>query len=286
MAKIDRLGWAGGLTFMSHGLRIGVRVNNPAVLDQLTALMPPGATVPASPIVDVLYSLIISDTAPDAKIRRYNLLYLGAARLARTMDFNEVLSVLESDLHFQVALQAKDRLFVHAGVVGWQGRAIVVPGRSQAGKSSLVAALVKAGATYYSDEYAVLDAWGYVHPYAKRISLRAMNGDPARKLTAEELGGSAGAGPLPIGMVVVARFQAGASWRPRPLSRGQALLALLDNTVLARSRSSEALEILGSAVAGAVAVKGKRGEAEQVSIAVLRRLEQVPVAEAPGIHRR
>ena len=43
-------------------------------------------------------------------------------------------------------------------IVTWgRGRAIVIPGRTFSGKSTLVAELVRAGATYYSDEYAVED---------------------------------------------------------------------------------------------------------------------------------
>ena len=69
-----------------------------------------------------------------------------------------------------LAERARNRIFIHAGVVGWQGRAIVIPGRSFSGKSTLVAALLQAGATYYSDEFAVLDGRGYVHPFLARRS--------------------------------------------------------------------------------------------------------------------
>ena len=42
MEKIDRLGWAGGISLYSYGLRIGVRVNKPEVLDRLPERLPPG----------------------------------------------------------------------------------------------------------------------------------------------------------------------------------------------------------------------------------------------------
>ena len=64
-----------------------------------------------------------------------------------------------------MAAETRERVFVHAGVVGWKGHAIVIPGRSRSGKTTLVAELVKAGAEYYSDEFAVLDAEGRVHPF-------------------------------------------------------------------------------------------------------------------------
>ena len=79
------------------------------------------------------------------------------------MNLDLILDTLESDLQLHVAEQARRRLFVHAGVVGWKGRAIVIPGRSFTGKTTLVAELVRAGASYYSDEYALIDSRGKIH---------------------------------------------------------------------------------------------------------------------------
>src|SRR5262245_29166046 len=72
---------------------------------------------------------------------------------------------LSQDIDNMVAQRSRAMLFVHAGVVGWRGLAIVIPGRSHSGKSTLVAELVRRGAVYYSDEFAVLDETGRVHPY-------------------------------------------------------------------------------------------------------------------------
>ena len=68
------------------------------------------------------------------------------------MNLDEVIRALQTDLQLFVATEALSRLFVHAGVVGWRGRAILVPGTSFSGKTTLVAAMVQAGASYYSDE--------------------------------------------------------------------------------------------------------------------------------------
>ena len=67
-------------------------------------------------------------------------------------------------------------VFLHAGVIGWRDRAFVFPGPSFAGKSTLIAELVRAGATYYSDEYAVVDEDGRVHPYARALQMRQSGG--------------------------------------------------------------------------------------------------------------
>src|SRR5437667_9462396 len=227
MAKIDRLGWADGICFTSYGLRIGIRVNEPEVLARLPDHLPPGWKPAPSPIVDRLYSLRAATTGRSTAIRNFNLLYAGAARLARTRELEEVFEPLESDLQMFVAEWARRRIFVHAGVVGWRGRAIVIPGMSFSGKSTLVAALVRAGATYYSDEYAVFDAQGRVHPYARPLGIRDGNGDRPRRCPVQELGGAPGSKPLTVGLVAVSEYRAGGRWRPRVLSPGHGALALL-----------------------------------------------------------
>ncbi|MGH7394773.1 MAG: hypothetical protein ACREJF_04145, partial [Candidatus Methylomirabilales bacterium] len=227
MEKIDRLGWAAGMCLVAYGLRIGIRVNDPEVLVHLPDRLPPGWKPAPSPIVDHLYSLLVGGAGPRSTVRRFSLLYAGSARLARTMDLDQVFESLESDLQGTIAEAARGRLFVHAGVVGWRGRAIVLPGRTHSGKTTLVAALVRAGATYYSDEYAVFDARGRVHPYPKPLSIRGENGGQPRKCPAEALGGLPGVKPLPVGLVAGTAYQPGARWRPRLLSPGQGVLTLL-----------------------------------------------------------
>ena len=141
MAKLDRLGWADGICFTSYGLRIGIRVNEPEVLARLPDHLPPGWKPARSPIVDRLYSLRAATTGRSTAIRNFSLLYAGPARLARTKELAELFEPLESDLQMYVAEWARRRVFVHAGVVGWGGQAIVIPGRSFSGKTTLVTPL-------------------------------------------------------------------------------------------------------------------------------------------------
>src|SRR5258706_3289708 len=157
MEKIDRLGWAAGVAVVSHGVSVGLRTNEPEALDRLVRRLPPGWRPAASPRVERLYSLRVGD-GPGRGIRRFSLLYRDDVKVARSLEPTAIVSALESDLQLYLAERARRRIFVHAGVVGWQGRAVLIPGHSMSGKSTLVAALVRAGASYYSDEYAVLDA--------------------------------------------------------------------------------------------------------------------------------
>jgi hypothetical protein len=216
-----------------------------------------------------VYSLWHHRTHGEGRRRPSYSLYSDQERLIRTGDSREAFELLESDLRLHIATKAQDRLFVHAGVVGWQGKAIVLPGRSYAGKTTLVAALVRAGATYYSDEYALFDAQGRVHPFAKKLSIRDNNGG-ARRCAAEELGGTVGEKPLPVGLVAVSEYRAGAQWRPRRLSPGRAVLAMLANTVPAREQPRAALSILRQVASQAPVLKGTRGEAEPLASTFLR----------------
>jgi hypothetical protein len=269
MKKVDRLGWAAGMCFVAYGRRIGIRANTAEVLERLSDRLPCGWRPAASPVVDHVYSVVAGGNGPQAHIRRFHLVYAGAMQLARTLDLDEALDLLESDLHLHVAARARGKLFVHAGVVGWRDRAIVIPGRTLAGKTTLVAALVRAGATYYSDEYAVLDASGRVHPYPKPLSIRREGSQRPQRLPVEALGAAVGAKPLPVGLILLSRYRAGARWRPRRLSPGQAVLALLAETVPARRRPAAAIARLGQVATQAPALRGMRGEAEELAHTLL-----------------
>ncbi len=267
-ARIDRVRWATSACFESHGVRLGVRCNVHSLADRLPALLPPGSREVEGPAADARFSLWL----PDARSRRPARVYTAGERRACTRDLELALAALESELRHAVATHAPDHTFVHAGVVGFRDRAILLPGRSRSGKTTLVAELVRAGALYLSDEYAVLDARGRVHPFPKKLSFRGPGGCDrhARQAAVEEIGGRAARGPLPVGLVAVTEYQPGASWNPLPLSPGQALLELLAHTVPARLRPAAALEALGTALSGAALLKGFRGEAADTASRLLQ----------------
>lgn len=273
MAKIDRLGWADGLSFTAYGVRVGVRVNDAQFMRQLQEYFPPGWKPASSLMVERLYSLILKDGETRRGVRAFNLLYGDITKLARTTNADEVLETFESDLQLHVAEAARRKVFVHAGVVGWRGRAVLIPGRSFSGKTSLVAELVRAGATYYSDEYAVLDLRGRVHPYPKPLQIREDKTARQKKYSVETFGGQAGIKPLPVGLIVVSRYQPGARWRPRTLSAGRGTLELLAHTVSARRQPETALTALQRVAARAPVLKSLRGEASHTAELILQYLD-------------
>ena len=273
MAKIDRLGWADGLSFNAYGVRLGVRVNDSAILTDLIARLPPGSKPASFAVVDHLYSIIGSRAKSESKVRRLSLGYWNLLRFARAREFDGMLDAFESHVQLTVAEYAPRRVFVHAGVVGWKDRAILIPGLSYSGKTTLVDQLIRAGATYYSDEYAVLDERGRVHPYPRALGIRLPNSDESKKVRAEEIGGRIGSKPLRVGLVLATSYKNGARWRPRQVTRGRGVLELMSNTVSARSQPELALTVLPLALESARILKGVRGEAAEIVDSILARVE-------------
>ena len=251
--------------FIAYGTRFEIRADDAAGLAALAARagsLEWTASTASEPAVRYrLQRRSSGEAVPDFTLR------VGDEVLAEG-GVDEMLESFEDHAKLQTALHARDVIFVHAGAVSWRDRAIVIPGASRAGKSTLVRALLDEGATYYSDEFAVFDAAGHVKPYALPLSIRT--DDPRRRLRIPIREPSdAAPGPVPVGLVVVTRYTAGARWRPRPLSRGKAFLALMANTVAARSVPERAMKTLSAAVAPADAVTGVRGDARRAARAIL-----------------
>jgi serine kinase of HPr protein (carbohydrate metabolism regulator) len=274
MKKLDRLVWTAGFSFRAYGVRVGLRANSDEALKLATDYLPPDTKPAASPDVERLYSFVLGEDH-GSKLRRFHMLYANEVQLARTFDLGHVLRSLESDSQFYIAEAAPRRVFVHAGAVGWRGRAVLIPGRSFSGKTTLVAELVRAGAVYYSDEYAVLDANGLVHPYTRPLAIREDGNMESERHSIESLGGVRGKRPLPIALVVVTEYKAGARWRPRRMTAGQGALALLNNSVSIKRRPEAAFPVLKRAASRAPFLKSARGEAKEVVESILAELEKV-----------
>jgi hypothetical protein len=190
-------------------------------------------------------------------------------QIAGPFDLRLALGVLDAELRMYVALHAPDHVFVHARVVGVDGHAIVLPGRSFAGKTTLVAALVKAGAEYWSDEYAVLDADGLVHPYPKPLSVRINDTRETDEQPVESLGGRAGNKALPVAVIAFTSYRPGVAWALRARTSGEGAVKLLEHSIAARSRPEQVLAAVRRAATDAVVFEGERGDAALAASALL-----------------
>jgi hypothetical protein len=251
-----------------HGRRIGVRTNLLGVVADLAAHLPVGWRALATPRVDRWYGLDRRDAGVDG-CRPVYVLEVAGRQLVQSEAFSEVWQRFEYELELDVAEHSPDYVFLHAGVVGWRGRAMVIPGRSYSGKSTLVAALCQAGADYYSDEYALLDPQGRVHAYPRALRLRQPVPDVSVPAEAE-FSSACGRLPLSVGLVVITHHQPGADWQPTSVPTSQAMLELLGHALSVQRQPRVVLAVLGEALADARAVRGPRGEAKETAERLLR----------------
>lgn len=168
---------------------------------------------------------------------------------------------LQQLVQMTLTAEASQFLFVHAGVVGWQGKALVAPGPSRAGKSTLVLELVRAGASFLSDEFAVFDRQGRVHAYPRTLWQR-LSKTKKQSFTPQQLGWQPGP-PLPVGILLMTRYVAGAHWQPRELDLDSSLEEIWKEVRYPSCRPG-ARDWLAGALAGARRLKGARGEISQL----------------------
>jgi len=263
MDRLNALDWADGISVAVFGLRIGIRVTVPETLPAILEQLPPGWRFSTSRRVQWMYSLssIPSRRKPGTLLHQ---LYTEGVLLTRGSDFERIRTALGTDLRSILSLLSPWRIFIHSGAVAWKGKAILLPGDSGAGKTTLTAALVRAGASLCSDEYGVLDRAGRVHPYPLPLRVKEGEGPGSRKVPVEELGGVPARRPVPVGLVLATRFDPGAQGRLRRLSPGRGSLILLAHANQARTRTPRVLETVAAASRDAIVLQGPRGEADTI----------------------
>lgn len=261
LSDLTGLNWAGNIVFSGYGARILVRFADAALGAELALRPAIGTRLAAPGRADRVLSVFHRGD-------RY-WIYADEEMKCQPILRSDLLEAFDTHLRAAFAEFARRKLFVHGGAVGWQGRALVLPGASRAGKSTLVAELVRAGATYLSDEYAVLDGSGRVHPFAKPLSLRDPASRRQQQVRVAQLGGTTAGKPLPIGLVVMTHFRAGALWQPVELSPGEGALAIMANTIAARRWPQLALAVIGTVVERAPVLSTPRGDARALAGTIL-----------------
>ncbi len=158
---------------------------------------------------------------------------------------------------------------VHAGAVQLGERVLLLPGVTHSGKSSLVAELLRRGAIYFSDEYALIDSEGHVYPYPRPLLLR--NGTPEQfPVLPGECNASIGTVPVPVGWILSLEYQPKCGWSVAAMSQSEALLTLLRNTPHVLAESPDLVGVLQHAVSGAACYSGRRTEAAAAADQILQ----------------
>lgn len=162
---------------------------------------------------------------------------------------------------------------VHAGAVVLHGRALLIPGSSHAGKSSLVAELLRRGAALLSDEYALIDGNGLVHAYPRPLLLR--NGRPRQSLALpSDLDARFASEPAKPGWIIAVDYAQGGSWSIDRISQGQGVMLLLSNTPHEMGQSPEMIDLFTRSVGSAECYAGTRGEVGEAADRILELVAQ------------
>jgi hypothetical protein len=163
---------------------------------------------------------------------------------------------------------------VHAGAVLWGKRALLLPGSTHAGKSSLVTELLRRGATYFSDEYALIDSAGLVHPYPRSLLVR--NGRPQQTpMLPIDYNASVGDVPAPVGWILSLQYLPESAWSVARITQSEALLTLLRNTPHILAETPDMVQVFERAVTGASCYAGTRNEAPDAVNKILQLVDKL-----------
>lgn len=251
----------------SFGVRIGFASNSSALLEDVKKSLSfrfPGYFSETSP-TEIKHYFVIVET-PGGKVTAYKNKKLIFARTNR----EDALQLLDSEIRITIAISAKEKVFIHAGAVNWKDRAIIFPASSFSGKTSLALALMRRGALYYSDEYAVLNKNGWVEPFAKPLSIRGEIDKYSQvDYKPESLGGKVGTKEIPLGLVLITKYRKYGKWNPQVLTRAKGIIEMIKSSVSIRYNPSFTIDVLKTAADQAIFVKSNRPDAERVADLIL-----------------
>ncbi len=192
----------------------------------------------------------------------------------------QALDALMTDINTCAIASRPRHLNVHAGVVSVDGTGVLLAADSGAGKSTLTAALVSAGCGYLTDEAASIDLDTLtVEPYSKPLSLSPHSMEvlgcalsehgPVDLVPASWLRtGSCSAAVAPR-LLVLPRFQEGVAAALTPISRGEALVELVNNSFNFVDHGGEWLPRLRDLVAACTCWRLVSGDAAEAARLVM-----------------
>jgi len=252
-------------TFVSFGVTVKIESNFPELLAEAMAVAQTSllGNIKAvrSKTADVTFRL--EQRGPQS----YRL-HLNGEPVSSGRSRWKFVKFFEALLRATVGEWAPEHVVLHAGVVGWKGKAIVMPADSFKGKSTITAELVRRGAAYYSDDFAILDKNGRVHAFPRMISMRDEKYRPYL-LHPESLGGRRDEKPISVGLVLFTEYKKEAKWRPRVSTGGQGVLDMIPYALSFRRNPEFCLRVLNLVAGRAIIASSPRGTAEEFSQLIL-----------------
>ncbi len=242
--------------FESMGLRIGVQSEDSKIIEQIRQRAIPIWRECESTNLDLEYTLLSSE---DTYLIKRNDEVLGRCR-----KYDDLMDEFDRWVHIDIGANSKNFVFIHAGAVVWQGSGLILPGKSMAGKTTLVKTLIGLGADFYSDEFAVIDKHGQLHSYPRDLGSREPDGSQ-NNIPALELGWKSSMPDVDIKLVASITYNPKLKSEFRQCSRGLGILSLLNNAVGARTQPENTVNHIEQLAKHADFIEGERGDALQTA---------------------
>ncbi len=253
--------------FESYGVSVEITSNHADVVEQ-------AAQVARNSLMGQIRELRPGDTDQAFELNRTKsgtfTLVQNGKRIASGRSRKKFFKFFDSMVRVAIGEHAVDRIFMHAGAVGWKGKAIIIPGDSYQGKSTLVAALISNGASYYSDDFAVFDGDGLLHPFPRPLAMRSPDGrSKTYELTPESLGGVRGIEPIPVSTILFTEYKPDTVWTPEILTQGKGVLDMIPFVLPLRQQPDFSLKVLNKITSRAIIASGRRGSADEFAKTLL-----------------
>lgn len=256
-------------SFSSYGVKIGITAFNLESLNKIKREIGKGLPMQMS---EIEFEESVYHFALEYKKDDFFLKQAGEILMINS-DLDFIISFIEKQVFITVLKFNTSRVFIHSGAVSYKNKGIIFPADTNQGKSTLTTAFIKAGAEYYSDDCAMLDENAMLHPFAKPISIREVEGDFTQtEYPVEHFGGRVGTKPVEVKLIVFTEYEKGFEWSPKPLSSGEAMLEILQHSVPVKFNPKFTLTVLHKLVNRAIITKSKRDDANTLVASLLKLL--------------
>ncbi len=214
-------------------------------------------------------------------------IWSDGALLDTGIDAGNALDRLITEVGRRAVASAHPYVVVHAGVVSYRGRGILMPAPPDHGKSTLTTALVRAGCAFLSDEAAPIHPLtGIVWPFPRPILLspssvaefpglaESLSADQGFRnyqfhLTNEDIRSGSTGGSSSVDLIVAPRYEPGAATALEPLAASECLVMLITQCLNFDRVGASAVPILGSLVERAGCYRLTTGDATAAVDAIL-----------------
>ena len=272
-SHLEQIEWAHtSRTFQALGHRFAFRSTDPEMgrfVDELYG----SCAIPGEPAT--WYSIVHS-------ISGTRELYVDGERLVGMDRASRLVRYITWHVNHEVIKRTSDLVLLHAAAAAQNGVGVILPGVPEAGKTTLVAGLVRSGFQYLTDEAAAIDpATLEIEPYPKPLTIDQGSWPVLSDLAPAGAGEADGyhgdqwhvrpqairldaiSGRVSADLIIFPRFESGASTVLEPVRRPEVLIGLLRQTFRLHDRGRRNLETLAAVVRPATCYRLTSGDLDE-----------------------